>query len=64
MDVELMKTMISPLLFAVLGTQIAHELMHQLVALKDKVCVYSIETDFAFISVFDSNNLSLCVTKV
>lgn len=64
MDVELMKTMISPLLFAVLGTQIAHELMHQLVALKDKVCVYSIETDFAFISVFDSNNLSLCVTTV
>ena len=37
MDIEVMETMTSPLLFAVLGTQIAHEFMHQLVALKDKV---------------------------
>ena len=38
MDVDVMQTMTSPLLFAVLGTQVAHESMHQLVALKDKVC--------------------------
>ena len=29
--------MVSPLLFALLGTQIAHEVAHQLVAVKDKV---------------------------
>ena len=38
MDLEVMETMTSPLVFSILGVMIAHEFMHQLVALKDKVC--------------------------
>eukprot|EP00557_Chaetoceros_sp_GSL56_P003532 CAMPEP_0176489474 /NCGR_PEP_ID=MMETSP0200_2-20121128/7308_1 /TAXON_ID=947934 /ORGANISM="Chaetoceros sp., Strain GSL56" /LENGTH=850 /DNA_ID=CAMNT_0017886619 /DNA_START=116 /DNA_END=2668 /DNA_ORIENTATION=+ len=36
MDIDLLESMASPLVFSVLGTQLAHEAMHQLVALKDK----------------------------
>lgn len=37
MDVEMVETMTTPLVFSILGTQIAHEAAHQIVALKDKV---------------------------
>jgi hypothetical protein len=37
MDLDVLESMASPLVFAVLGTQLAHEAMHQLVAFKDKV---------------------------
>ena len=38
MTPELVESMTSPLVFAMLGTQVAHEAAHQIVAFKDKVC--------------------------
>lgn len=40
MDLDIVESMASPLVLSVLGTQVAHEAMHQLVAFKDKVSLF------------------------
>ena len=41
MDISLVETTTAPLVFSILGTQVAHELAHQIVALKDKVSLFN-----------------------
>jgi hypothetical protein len=40
MDLDKVESMASPLVLSVLGTQVAHEAMHQIVAYKDKVSLF------------------------